>query len=129
MSTATAVTRGVRVQVECVYNPERSNPRERHWFFVYRVTITNEGDETVQLVSRRWEITDGDNHMEEVQGPGVVGKKPVLAPGQSFTYSSGCPLPTPFGMMEGTYQMVSSSGERFDVKIPAFALTEPYTAH
>lgn len=129
MSTSTAVTRKVRVRVRCEYAPERSNPAARHWFFVYTITITNEGDETVQLMTRHWVITDGDNNVEEVRGPGVVGKQPVLRPGQSFTYSSGCPLPTPFGVMEGTYQMVTSAGERFDVQIASFALSEPYTVH
>ena len=129
MSTSTAVTRGVRVQVQCEYAPERSNPGAGHWFFVYTITITNEGDETVQLKTRHWVITDADNRVEEVRGDGVVGKQPVLPPGESFTYSSGCPLATPFGLMEGTYQMVTTSGERFNVQIAPFALSEPYTVH
>jgi len=129
MSTSTAVTRGVRVRVQCEYSPERSNPAVRQWFFVYTITITNEGDETVQLLTRHWVITDGDNHVEEVRGVGVVGKQPTLRRGESFTYSSGCPLGTPFGVMEGTYQMVTPSGESFDVQIPSFALSEPYTVH
>lgn len=129
MSTSTAVTRNVRVQVRCKYAPERSNPAAHRWFFVYTITITNEGEETVQLMTRHWVITDGDNHVEEVRGPGVVGEQPVLSPGESFTYSSGCPLRTPFGMMEGTYQMVTTSGEGFDARIAPFALSEPYTVH
>lgn len=129
MSTSTAVTRNVRVQVRCKYAPERSNPAAHRWFFVYTITITNEGEETVQLMTRHWVITDGDNHVEEVRGPGVVGEQPVLSPGKSFTYSSGCPLRTPFGMMEGTYQMVTTSGEGFDARIAPFALSEPYTVH
>ena len=124
-----AVTRHVRVQVECEYAPERSNPAAHHWFFVYTITITNEGGETVQLITRHWVITDGDNNVEEIHGPGVVGQQPMLHPGESFTYSSGCPLHTPFGMMDGTYQMVTASGEHFDAQIASFALSEPYTVH
>jgi ApaG protein len=129
MSTSTAVTRHVRVQVECEYAPARSNPGAKQWFFVYTVTVTNEGEETVQLMSRHWVITDGDNRVEHVRGPGVVGEQPVLARGESFTYSSGCPLSTPFGVMEGSYQMVTTSGEQFDAQVAPFALTEPYTVH
>ncbi len=129
MSTSMAVTRHVRVHVQCEFAPERSNPAAHHWFFVYTITITNEGDETVQLITRHWVITDGDNNVEEIHGPGVVGQQPTLHPGEAFTYSSGCPLPTPFGMMEGTYQMVTASGEHFDAQIASFALSEPYTVH
>lgn len=129
MSTSTAVTRGVRVHVQCEYAPERSNPGAGQWFFVYTIMITNEGPDTVQLRTRHWVITDADNKVEEIQGDGVVGKQPVLTPGQSFTYTSGCPLTTPFGMMAGTYQMVTAEGELFDVRIAPFALSEPYTVH
>lgn len=129
MSTSAAVTRNVRVRVQCEYAPERSNPPAKQWFFVYTITIANEGDEAVQLKTRHWVITDGDHHVEEVRGPGVVGKQPVLHPGESFTYTSGCPLKTPFGVMEGTYQMVTAKGETFDVRIAPFALSEPYTVH
>jgi len=129
MSTSEAVTRNVRVRVEADYARERSSPQAQHWFFLYTVTITNEGDETVQLVTRHWVITDGNNHVEEVKGPGVIGEQPVLQPGEAFTYTSGCPLPTPFGMMEGTYQMVTGGGDRFDARIAPFTLSEPYTVH
>ena len=129
MSTSMAVTRGVRVQVQCEYAPARSRPAAGEWFFVYTITVTNEGRETVQLLARHWVITDGDNHVEEVRGPGVVGEQPVLEPGVSFTYSSGCPLPTPFGTMEGSYTMATAAGEQFDVRIAPFALSEPYTVH
>jgi ApaG protein len=129
MSKSEAVTRNVRVSVNCEYAPERSRPAARHWFFVYTITIANEGDQVVQLMTRRLIITDGDNHVEEVRGPGVVGKQPLLGPGESFTYSSGCPLPTPFGVMEGTYQMVTPEGERFEVRIAPFALSEPCIVH
>jgi ApaG protein len=129
MFTSQAVTRGVRVYVEAEYAPQRSQPLQRQWFFVYTITISNEGVETVQLLTRHWIITDGTGRVEEVRGPGVVGKQPVLAPGESFTYSSGCPLASPFGVMEGTYQMVNEAGDQFDVKIAPFTLSEPYTVH
>ena len=99
------------------------------WFFHYTVRITNEGDETVQLLSRHWIITDATGHIEEVRGAGVVGEQPVLAPGESFQYTSGCPLKTSTGVMRGTYQMVTEDGDHFDVEIAPFALHEPYTVH
>jgi ApaG protein len=129
MSKSEAVTRGIRIRVEAEYSPERSSPRSHHWFFLYTVTIANEGDETVQLMSRHWVITDGNSHVEEVKGPGVIGEQPVLAPGESFTYTAGCPLPTPYGMMEGTYQMATGGGDRFDARIAPYTLSEPYTVH
>ena len=130
MFTSDAVTRGIKIHVESEYAPERSQPSQNQWFFLYTITITNEGPETAQLLTRHWIITDGGGQMDEVRGPGVVGKQPTLAPGESFTYTSGCPLPTPFGVMEGTYQMVvSGSGEEFDAKIAPFTLSEPYTVH
>src|SRR3989442_877147 len=128
-STSEAVTNNVRVQVESQYAPERSQPFQNLWFFYYTVRITNEGDETVQLLSRHWIITDAVNHTEEVRGPGVVGEQPVLAPGESFQYTSGSSLPTSTGVMRGTYQMVTEGGEHFDVEIAPFALHEPYTVH
>ena len=91
--------------------------------------ISNEGTDTVQLISRHWIITNGSNEVEEVKGPGVVGHQPTLAPGQSFEYTSGCPLPTAFGSMRGTYQMVTDDGGGFDAEIAEFPLTEPYTVH
>jgi ApaG protein len=129
MFTSEAVTRGIRVQVASEYAPERSEPGKNKWFFLYTITISNEGPETVQLITRHWIITDGTGHVEEVRGPGVVGKQPTLKVGESFDYTSGCSLDTPFGVMEGTYQMVSESGERFDAKIAPFTLSEPYTVH
>jgi ApaG protein len=93
------------------------------------VRITNQGTETVQLLSRHWIITDALDHIKEVRGPGVVGQQPVLAPGESFQYTSGCPLRTSTGVMRGTYQMVTEDGEHFDVEIAPFALHEPYTVH
>ena len=129
MFSSEAITRGVRVHVRSEYAPDRSRPAQNEWFFLYTVTISNEGPEPVQLVTRHWVITDGTGRIEEVRGPGVVGKQPLLGPGESFEYTSGCPLTTPFGVMEGTYQMVASNGEEFDVKIAPFTLSEPYTVH
>jgi ApaG protein len=129
MFTSDAVTRGVRVSVESEYSPERSQPAQQQWFFLYTITITNEGTETVQLLTRHWIITDGAGRVDEVRGPGVVGKQPLLRPGESFTYTSGCPLETPFGVMQGTYQMVTEGGEHFDATIAPFTLSEPYTVH
>jgi ApaG protein len=129
MFTSEATTRGVRVAVVSEYAPGRSRPQDRQWVFLYTITITNAGGETVQLLSRHWIITDGNGDVEEVRGPGVVGEQPVLEPNESFTYTSGCPLGTSFGKMEGTYQMVTGSGEHFDVQIAPFTLSEPYTVH
>lgn len=128
--TSEAVTRQVRVTVVSEYAPARSAPSDSQWFFLYTITIANEGTETVQLLTRHWIITDGSGHVEEVKGPGVVGQQPTLAPGETFTYTSGCPLTTPFGTMQGTYQMVvAGSTEEFDVTIAPFTLSEPYTVH
>ena len=127
--TSEAVTNNVRVGVESQYAAEHSQPFQNHWFFYYTVRITNEGEETVQLLSRHWIITDANSHTEEVRGPGVVGEQPVLAPGESFQYTSGCPLKTSTGVMRGTYQMVTADGGPFDVEIAPFALHEPYTVH
>jgi len=129
MFTSDAVTRGVRVHVESQYDPDRSEPSKGQWFFLYSITITNEGSETVQLLTRHWIITDGSGKVEEVRGPGVVGKQPILKTGESFEYTSGCPLTTAFGVMEGTYQLVTESGDRFDAKVAPFTLSEPYTVH
>lgn len=94
---------------------------------MYKVRITNIGTEGVQLVSRHWIITDANGHVEEVRGPGVVGYQPTLEPGESFEYTSGCPLKTPFGSMHGTYQMVTRGGDHFDAEIAPFALSEPHS--
>lgn len=127
--TSEALTRKIRVAVVSEYAPSRSAPSDSQWFFLYTITISNEGQETVQLLTRHWIITDGAGRIEEVRGPGVVGQQPTLAPGESFTYTSGCPLTTPFGTMQGSYQMVTSEGEPFDVTIAPFTLSEPYTVH
>lgn len=126
MFSSEATTRSIRVRVESQYDPGRSSPQNSQWFFLYTVSITNEGQDTVQLMTRHWVITDGMGKEHQVQGPGVIGKQPVLAPGRSFEYTSGCPLTTPFGSMHGTYQMVNQSGEEFDIEIAPFTLSEPY---
>jgi ApaG protein len=118
-------TRGVRVHVEPEYDPQRSQPEQQQWFFLYTVTIENRGSETVQLLTRHWVITDGSGHVEEVRGPGVVGEQPVLAPGESFRYTSGCPLTTDAGKMEGSYQMITDGGQQFDADIAPFTLCVP----
>jgi len=124
-----AVTNGVRVEVLSRHSSENSRPMHGEWIFEYTVRITNQGSEPVQLISRHWIITDGLDHTEEVKGPGVVGKQPVLAPGESFKYSSWCPLKTPTGMMHGAYQMISAGGKQFDIAIAPFALKARYTVH
>ncbi len=129
VSSSEARTRGVCVAVHSRYVPERSAPGSGGWFFAYTVRITNEGDATVQLISRHWIITNANGEVEEVRGPGVVGAQPVLEPGESFEYTSACPLPTAFGTMHGTYQMVTEDGERFDAEIAAFSLSTPYAVN
>lgn len=121
-----AMTRGVRVTVRPEFLPHQSDPRGGFWMFAYHVRIENNGEETVQLLSRHWTITDATGRVEQVRGPGVVGEQPVLGPGQAFDYTSGCPLPTAVGTMHGTYQMVTAGGERFDATIAPFTLSEPY---
>src|SRR5580698_4898757 len=120
-----AKTRGIGVSVEPTYLETRSSPRSSQYFWAYRVTIENQGRETVQLLSRHWMITNARGDLTEVKGPGVVGEQPVLEPGQSFEYTSGAPLNTPSGMMGGAYQMETASGERFDIEIPTFSLDCP----
>jgi ApaG protein len=129
MHTSEAVTAGICVHVEAECDPSRSRPHRSQWLFLYTVTISNQGSETVQLRSRHWVITDGNGHVEEVKGPGVVGEQPVLAPGEEFRYTSGCPLTTPIGTMHGTYQMVTQGGESFDAEIAPFILSESDTVH
>jgi len=120
-----AVTRGIRVSVESAYVADRSSPEEGQWFFAYTVRIANDSQATVQLLSRHWIITDANGRVGEVNGAGVVGEQPTLAPGDEFEYTSACPLETPFGTMQGTYQMVTDTGEHFDADIAPFTLAEP----
>jgi ApaG protein len=118
-------THGIRVQVTSFYDAERSSPQENYYFFAYQVRISNTGPETAQLMSREWIITDANGEVQKVQGPGVVGEQPVLAPGDAFEYTSFCPLTTPVGAMQGSYRMMSSSGESFDAEIAPFSLAVP----
>jgi ApaG protein len=122
------ITRSIRVSVEPVFLEEQSSPPDDHYVWAYQVKIENDGEETVQLVNRHWQITDAQGRMQEVQGEGVVGEQPTLKPGQAFEYTSGTPLGTPSGIMMGSYEMETSGGERFDIDIPAFSLDSPYQA-
>jgi ApaG protein len=120
-----ATTRGVKVSVLASFVPEQSPPDGGLWFFTYRIRIHNSGPETVQLVSRHWIITNAAGHVEEVRGPGVVGEQPVLRSGEAFEYTSFCRLGTPFGTMEGSYEMVAESGARFWAAVAPFSLSQP----
>lgn len=124
-----ALTDGVRVAVESHFDAERSNTALGKWFFLYTITISNEGEETVQLLRRHWRITDGRGKTEEVRGDGVVGETPVLKPGEKFRYTSGCPLDTPDGVMHGNYEMVDEEGRFFDVTVAPFTLAEEMVLH
>jgi ApaG protein len=123
------VTHGIRIDVEAHYSPEHSDPQRNHWFFLYTVRMTNEGREAVQLATRHWVITDATGRVEEVRGPGVVGELPLLEPGEAFEYTSGCPLPTPFGSMHGSYQFSTRAGAPLDVEIARFELRQPSSLH
>ena len=116
-----AETRGVIVRVSVSYLPEQSEPARGRWFWSYHVRLENEGAQAVQLLTRHWIITDGRGARHSVEGEGVVGEQPLLAPGESFDYVSGCPLPTPTGSMQGSYHMVGADGDEFEVAIPSSA--------
>ena len=118
-------TRGIRIEVESMYVEERSEPQSSFYFFAYHVRISNVGDTTAQLLSREWIITDSDGNEERVQGPGVVGEQPVLAPGASFEYTSFCPLRTSMGSMHGSYTMKAAGGDTFEARIAPFTLAVP----
>jgi len=118
-------TNGIKVKVESFHVPERSQPEQNYYFFSYQVTISNVGSQTAQLVSRKWIITDAEGQAETVEGPGVVGKQPVLKPGDSFQYTSFCPLKTPVGSMYGHYQMITEDEEQFEAEIAPFSLVVP----
>ena len=120
-----SVTRGIRVRVSPEFKSEQSTPEENYYFWTYTVEIFNEGKETMHLRSRVWQITDTRGHREEVRGPGVIGQTPQTA-GESFRYTSGCPLRTPSGIMVGSYQMADQTGKLFDIAIPAFSLDSPF---
>ena len=118
-------TRGIRIQVKSTYLSDRSSPRDGQYLFAYQVRISNVGTETAQLVSREWIITSAEGDVERVKGPGVVGEQPVLPPGGAFEYTSYCPLKTAVGAMQGSYQMVTTDGEKFDAQITPFTLAVP----
>ena len=120
-----AVTHQVKVTVEPTFDPERSDPDERRYFWRYAIEIVNLGDKSVTLIERYWRITDDAGRHQEVRGPGVVGEQPTIEPGKSFKYTSGCPLTTPSGLMVGEYRMVDPDGLSFEVSIPAFSLDFP----
>ncbi len=119
-------TRAIVVSVDPIYLDEQSSPSDEHYVWAYQVRIENAGAETVQLINRHWKITDAMGRLQEVRGEGVVGEQPTLKPGEAFEYTSGTPLPTPSGIMVGSYEMETTSGERFDVDIPVFSLDSPY---
>ena len=128
-TTSEQVTEGIRVSVRARHSPEHSKPAEHRWFFLYTIRISNESERACQLISRHWIIRDATGHSEEVRGPGVVGEQPQLQPGDSFEYTSGCPLPTPFGSMEGLYEMRDPGGAAFEAHIARFELREPGAIH
>ena len=123
-----ATTHGVTVRVSVTYLPEQSEPARGRWFWAYHIRLENDGERPVQLLTRHWIITDGRGARHSVQGEGVVGEQPLLEPGASFDYVSGCPLATPNGAMQGSYRMVGEDGRTFDVDIPRFPLHAPATA-
>ena len=120
-----AITHQIEVTVEPAFMPERSVPDKGQFFWSYTIAITNTGNQTVQLKTRRWIITDATGKEQVVKGAGVVGEQPVLAPGERYEYTSGVPLPTSSGFMTGSYQMVSESGEQFEIDVPTFSLDSP----
>jgi ApaG protein len=123
-----AETRGIVVRVRPQFLPDQSDPDQRRWVWAYHIEIENRGAQTVQLLGRHWVITDAAGHVEHVKGLGVVGEQPVLNAGDRFRYTSGCPLPTPSGAMEGSYRMASAAGEQFDITVPPFSLDLPHAA-
>jgi ApaG protein len=129
LTTSDATTRGIRVRVRSIYVPERSSPAGDRYFFAYRIRIANDGEETAQLLSREWLITDGEGRVETVRGEGVVGEQPVLDPGDAYEYESFCPLSTPTGTMQGKYTMVTGRGEVFDARIAPFALAAEHVVN
>jgi ApaG protein len=119
-------TRSIRVTVEPTYLDDQSSPSDNHYVWAYQIRIENKSTDTVQLLHRYWRITDAQGRVQEVRGDGVVGEQPTLRPGESYEYASGTPLPTPSGIMVGSYEMETEQGARFDVAVPAFSLDSPY---
>jgi ApaG protein len=123
------ITRGIKVIVRPQFLEGQSKPEEGHFVWAYTISLENHGRETVTLRTRYWKITDAFGKVQEVRGAGVVGEQPTLKPGDSFQYTSGCPLKTPSGFMVGAYQMQAEGGELFNVEIPAFSLDSPHEKH
>lgn len=123
------ISKGIRIRVEPEYLPQRSDPTKPIYYFAYHITISNESEKTTQLISRYWHITDSNGNVEEIRGPGVVGKQPRLKSGESFEYTSFCPLPTEFGVMYGTFRMVRDNGNSFNAKIKPFKLAVPFSVN
>lgn len=119
----------VHIQVQTNYIPERSDPSKPIFFFAYHIKISNHGEDTVQLKNRYWHLTDGNGNIEEVRGPGVVGNKPFIQYGESFEYTSFCPLPTEFGVMHGHFEMINEHGKKFNAKISPFRLSIPFSVN
>ena len=124
-----AETAGVRVIVRARYAPEHSSPVSSKWFFLYTIRIVNVSEHSVQLLNRHWTIIDATGHTQEVHGPGVVGEQPVIDPNTDFEYTSGCPLPTPFGSMHGSFEMQRGDGSRFEAEVALFQLIQPGSIH
>ena len=122
-------TRGIRIVINSEYLPERSNPTKKRFFYAYHITIHNEGSQPAKPLGRYWHITDAEGNVEEVRGPGVVGYQPRLEPGESFDYTSFCPLMTEFGVMHGMFNMVRDDGEKFDALIKPFKLAVPFSVN
>ena len=120
-----AITHDIQITATPAYSPERSEPAENRYFWTYTIDIVNRGAIQVQLLERYWRITDGNGRLETVRGPGVVGETPILQPGESFRYTSGCGLNTASGLMSGSYRMMDADGRGFDVEIPVFSLDSP----
>jgi len=119
----------ITVAPEAQYLADQSDEPAGRFVFAYTITLRNTGSVPAQLISRHWIITDANNHIQEVRGLGVVGEQPLLAPGESYKYTSGAAIATPVGTMRGTYQMVAEDGTRFDASIPEFTLSIPRTLH
>ena len=121
-------TQEIKISVDTTFVEEQSEPDDFHFVWAYHIRIENNGSDRVQLRTRYWRITDANGHEQEVRGPGVVGEEPILDPGESYEYSSGCPLSTPSGIMAGSFGMEKADGEQFDVAVPAFSLDSPHQA-
>ncbi len=122
-------SRKIQVEVKPAYVAGQSDPGNNHYVFSYTVTIRNEGDQPAKLLTRHWIITDGDGQVQEVKGEGVIGEQPYLKPGEGFQYTSGTFMSTPVGTMQGSYQMITDDGEKFDAEIPSFTLSVPNVLH